>query len=314
MNSKQMHSSIVKQVSERPKKEAVLAVPIFVVVAVVIVVLCFGVLYGVLHYDDPVVAGVHQSPGFEPELFYRGLAQERDEDIVRGHAVRGVVVPHHYIASRMMADMFYRVSQQKPKTIILVGPNHYEAGDHPIIASQYGWGTPRGIVFPNNDILDDLVQRKTVFIDEDVMAREHSVGGLMPFVKQFAPSATVVPIIVKQGLTLEEIVRLSTALTAYAREAGVLIIASVDFSHFLSTQEANQKDQVTLELMRTRNYDKILTLNNDYMDSPPSLITLFTIMDTIGANTFKIIKHNNSGLLTQNKHSETTSYFTITFH
>lgn len=280
---------------------------------IAVVIVYISIANGLLKTQEPVVKGVHESPGFESELFYRSLAQERNENIVQGHHIKGMVIPHHYIAGSMMADMFHRLSQQKPETIIIIGPNHYEAGNHLMVTSNYGWNTHRGVVFPNSGIITDMVQKKEAFVDESVMANEHSTGGMMPFIKQFNSSAKVVPIIMKRGMSLEKISNLAASIAAYAKKKGTVVIASVDFSHYLPTREAGEKDQITLDLMHARDYKKIITLNNDYMDSPPALITLFKVMDEIGTNNLEVIEHKNSGTLIQDEYGETTSYFTIAF-
>jgi len=49
------------------------------------------------------------------------------------------------------------------------------------------------------------------------------------------------------------------------------------------------------------------------MDSPPSIITLLSVMDAAGAEHMEILDHSNSDKITGSISSETTSYFTVIF-
>src|SRR3989339_1720794 len=47
------------------------------------------------------------------------------------------IVPHHFLASDMTVGFFERISRSvKPKTIILIGPNHFKQGNNSISLSS----------------------------------------------------------------------------------------------------------------------------------------------------------------------------------
>ena len=50
-----------------------------------------------------------------------------------------------------------------------------------------------------------------------------------------------------------------------------LIIISIDFSHYLTEEEADKNDRITEDLILNSDIEKIVRLNNDYVDSPASL-------------------------------------------
>jgi MEMO1 family protein len=92
-----------------------------------------------------------------------------------------------------------------------------------------------------------------------------------------------------------------------------IFVASVDFSHYLSKDEAEKRDAITLALLEDFNVSTLLTLNNEYMDSPKSVALLFNIMNHNGVSAFRVLRHENSGTRTKNEFSEVTSYFTLVF-
>ena len=72
--------------------------------------------------------------------------------------ISGGIIPHHFLASELIADFFNQLSGQHPQTIILVGPNHYERGEFKVLTSLKGWDTPYGLLEPNKEFLEYLVE------------------------------------------------------------------------------------------------------------------------------------------------------------
>ena len=134
----------------------------------------------------------------------------------------------------------------------------------------------------------------------------------MPFIKYYLPQAKVVPIILHHDLSLEEANTLGTLIAEEAGE-GAVVVASVDFSHYLTRQEAEEKDKETLEALRQGNMGQIFSFGNDYLDSPPSLGVLFSVMKSWEITDFTVVKNTNSGEVLKNDQMETTSYFTMVF-
>jgi len=110
----------------------------------------------------------------------------------------------------------------------------------------------------------------------------------------------------------KEAEQIAQCLSNYV-DKGAVVIASVDFSHYLSREKAEQKDQETIKAMKERDFDKLLSFGNDHLDSPASLVTLFFTMERQGITEFEILAHTNSGILLGNDLIETTSYITLVF-
>lgn len=269
---------------------------------------------------DPLVqSGSAASKGiqplvfFEKDHFYEGVLYAKEHVRTNESRIVGGIVPHHLLPSFIIADFFSRITIQKPSTIIVIGPNHYEAGEHQVLSSDFDWQTPFGVVSPHYGIIEELKERKLLDIDNKVATNEHSVAGMMPYIKYYLPDAIVVPLMIKRSLSMEEINTLATELSKYS-EKGAVVVASVDFSHYLNANEAEQKDSVTLQAMRDFDYRRLLTLSNDYLDSPPSIAVLLSTMQKRGISTSELAHHTNSGILQHDPFQETTSYISLVFH
>ena len=93
-----------------------------------------------------------------------------------------------------------------------------------------------------------------------------------------------------------------------------VLVAPVDFSHYLRNKEAQEKDNITLEVLKNYDYRQLFALNNNYIDSPPSIAVLLMVMQKLGTTQMDVLYHTNSGELQKDDYIETTSYFSITYH
>ena len=182
----------------------------------------------------------------------------------------GGITPHHLAVGFILADFYYRLSWQKPTIIILLGPNHYERGNFKALTSLYGWQTPFGTVEPEEAIINTLVKQDLIRVDENTLPKDHALAGSMPFIKYYIPDAKVVPILISGRMTEKESVFLANRLKEFIK-GNVVIVAPVDFSHYLTNKEAQEKDKITLRVMKNFDYRQLFAMNNDYLDSPASV-------------------------------------------
>ena len=212
----------------------------------------------------------------------------------------------------MIAEVFNLLKDQEPPLIILIGPNHNNQGER-ISTSAWGWQTPFGVVETDRKVIEGLVNTSLVKVDDNVFSNEHSMGNLMPFIKYFLPKTKVVPIVFHHDLRKMEANLLSQYLSELVQENEAVIIASIDFSHYLTNKEAQQKDRETLRIIKNRNIAQFFNLGDDHLDSPGAMATMLLTMDRLNVEDFKVLGHTNSGILIGNDLIETTSYFTLVF-
>ena len=250
---------------------------------------------------------------YDKQSFFNGISESEKNKQFPAHKISGGIVTHHLFASFIISDFFQKLSLQKPETVVLIGPNHFEKGNSKILSSLYSWDTPFGIVHPNEQVINDLVDKKTLQIENQVLAEDHAVAVLMPYVKYYLPDTKVVPILLSGFLGLEEIQKLSDELS-HKIDDNTVVISAVDFSHYLMSKEASENDQLTLQLMKNREYSQILSLDNNYLDSAPSIIVLLMLMQSGNTTQMDLLHNTNSGEMQRNNTIETTSYFSIMYY
>jgi MEMO1 family protein len=228
--------------------------------------------------------------------------------------IMGGIVPHHLLADKMIAEFFKVASVKQPETVIIIGPNHTGAGVSKVHTGGWGWMTPFGILESDRGVTDYLVKTKIAETNFELMENEHSISAIVPYIKYFMPDAKIVPVLVSGTYTLKQSKELGESLEDLMKEKKCLFIASVDFSHYLSLEKANEMDEITRSALEDRNIQQINCMNNDFMDSPASIITLLAAMDEVKADNQKMLNHSNSAIIAENGYDYTTSYFTYIFY
>src|SRR3989344_7316112 len=260
--------------------------------------------------SDEKPRDIHQIKFFDERLFYKSLAKintvaKPDKEI------KGGIVPHHLLATEMISEFYAKFKNQKIETVIILGPNHKEVGDFPVLSGLSDWDTPFGKIETEKITVNELVGKNLAKIDDAALDGEHSVALHPPFIKHFLPKAKIAPIIISGKMKIEDVEKLSAALTKYARKKGTVIIASVDFCHYLPENIAAEKDKESFEAIKNFDFEKIYNFTNDNLDSPLSIIVLLHVLKRVNASELKLIKNLNSEYFTKSNSKETTSYFTI---
>jgi hypothetical protein len=293
--------------------------------SVLIGTLILGLIVGIirpLDFNNIKVLGLNNARKSESLLkanffaekeFYEGvLATENLKSSYNGEKVYGGVIPHHLLPGYILSDFFTKLAAQNPKKIIIIGPNHNEIGGVKPITSLANWQTQFGQLNSDYTSIASLADEGILVENNDVMLDEHSIGGILHYIKYYLPNTTIIPIILSGTNKEEDISALSSSLEKYIDEDTV-IVASVDFSHYLSSPEAIESDEVTKKVLEEFDYEHLYRLNNDYMDSPPSIGLLLNLMEKKEAKKMNLLFNTNSGQLLGNDTIQTTSYFSIFF-
>ncbi|NCS97942.1 MAG: AmmeMemoRadiSam system protein B [Candidatus Pacebacteria bacterium] len=223
--------------------------------------------------------------------------------------ITGSVIPHHLVANEMIIDVLSRIQAQNPESIFLLTPNHYEQGSTAVITSNKNWETPFGTTYIDKDIINKLTESDLVSIENDALSNEHAVAGLVHYFKYFLPDTKIIPLAVSNTLTLQSISEISALLESVSTPETV-IVTSVDFSHYLSSEESDKRDTLTIEAIKNDDYELLRSFSNEYLDSPSALITHLLLMKKY-EHSLTEIKNSNSGTMLSEPNSEGTSYFEL---
>ncbi|WP_157950187.1 AmmeMemoRadiSam system protein B [Vallitalea okinawensis] len=267
----------------------------------------------VITVSKPIFQIVDSKPFITHDNFYKTVSRQSSYE-TDSHLVGGIL-PHHDIASYMMADFYSSLAKvNEPEVIFIIGPNHYKRGERCQVG-LFNFSTYSGTVSSDEEIIMELMQRPE--IDQgayEIFKDEHSINIHMNYIDYFFDDVTVVPIILKETFDQKDLVLIADKIKEVSKGKNVFYLASVDFSHYLTLEEANDNDQLTSQLLTELNTEQIITLDDDYMDCPSAITLLIKILEQ-NDPVCAIVDHNNSAVILKDPSmEETTSYFSVFFY
>lgn len=193
--------------------------------------------------------------------------------------IAGGIVPHHLYVKDIIGNFFGSLPSENINNIIVIGADHEELGSSNITFD------------PSFD--------------------DQSMTAITPFIVSKYPGSKIVRVVLKSDISLAECQGLARKLLDIP--GNNLLIASIDFSHYLSSQRAEQNDKEMFDMIVRRDYTTILRLSPDYLDSRGSLVTTLIYFDQKSASNMNVLDNTNSGRR-GNPYAPTTSYFSIVFY
>ena len=208
--------------------------------------------------------------------------------------VYGMVVSHHIPTTiPRLVEFYSRLKQgQTVNNFIVIGPDHTDAGQAPITVSNASFFTAYGEVKPIEGLASKLEAENVAHIEEKPFDPEHSVGSQILVISKIFPGARVTPIILRSDTPKDYAEALGRTLSEYLDDNTVLI-ASVDFSHYLSTGQAMPIDEISGSIVRDLN---LSSLSLAKADSPSSLATFIEAMiqkNAIDVGDFIVLNTND---------------------
>lgn len=229
-------------------------------------------------------------------------------------SIQGCILPHHLTAVDMIHEVFQNVSRHKYEMVVLIGPDHESIQKGKIFTTLKDWQTPMGILETDREITSKLLENSFVLENDDKLTIEHSISGIVPFIKHYLDDAKVVSLALTKQTKLEDVDALIEDISENIDKEKTLFIASVDFSHYLDLESANEMDLISIDAIEKRNINKIMSFTNDNLDSPVSIATILKIMDKLNAENTFLLNRSNTELIVKTKNKETTSYLTYLFY
>lgn len=216
----------------------------------------------------------------------------------------GGICSHHFFVSRQIADFFAGLKNNPPKTIVILGPNHFGVGNGQILVSLYPYQTPWGVVEPDLNLAQKLIQGGIVLNDEKPFKLEHSISALVGFIKYYLPQTKIVPIIFKLNTPQTNADKLADELIKNLDDDS-FVLASVDFSHHVNRQTAIDQDKESIKAIENFDLEKIYDLK---IDSPPSIYALLKYLKSKNALNVDYRNFNAADLLNNPNYQDVTSY------
>jgi len=230
--------------------------------------------------------------------------------------VTGITVPHHLLVKNLTAEIFAIVSENEYETIIIISPDHFNGGETLFSTTTKDFKTVFGTLETDKKTVHTILSNPQIS-ESNLFKREHGIHAVTPFIKYHFPEVKIVPITIRINSKKEELDTLAKTLTeAINNDTNIyinstLVVQSTDFSHYLTEEQADIKDQQTTATLKSNDPDQILKLNQpDNIDSTGSQYIQSKLQKELFDSTLQIIHIENSNQYTEEKVEETTSYIT----
>ncbi|MGB2782536.1 MAG: AmmeMemoRadiSam system protein B [Atribacterota bacterium] len=248
---------------------------------------------------------------FESTLEILASDSGNKQDIISG------VVPHHLLAKEIIEDFFqYISSEEKVETLILLSPDHFHSGtlnnDNAFITLD--WESVSEKEDFDDIEIDSLLGKKLagenkIELNSSAIVYDHGITNLIPYIKKYFPESKFLPILIPIDITKEQIKHLVKTINTVT-PAQTIIIASVDFSHYLPSQAADFHDAKSIRVLL--NFEEE-NFKNIEVDCWQALYAARLFAKLRQKEVSRIIAHKNSVDFLNLELEETTSYFSVVF-
>ena len=211
----------------------------------------------------PAVAGRFY-PGNKSELkeqinsFYLAEKDQIDISYAKKNIIGGVVPHAGYMFSGYEAVHFFEIIKHTKKsvdTILILNPNHSGMGEPVALDTNHFWETPLG----NIEIDLDFKSKLDIPESEQAHKYEHSGEVMLPFLQHFLDQPfKILPIsITNQNYEISKLLANSIYEANQDLKKDILLIASSDFSHYVTPEEGASKDMLVLNEILDFNAEKV---------------------------------------------------------
>lgn len=226
-------------------------------------------------------------------------------------AIAAGVVPHHLVAEKLIKDFFVKVGQNQPSTIILAGPDHFSASS--ISGRSFITLNEQTTDWQGLKVDKELLDRAVNFgmaASNNYVEADHSIMGLLPFIKEYVSSSSIVPILVSSKAKLSELEELAAMFNEKSGQ-NTVVIASVDFSHYLPKAAADFHDVKSKAVLLDFKKEDF---GNIEVDSWQSLYLMRDFARLRHKEIAQVVGSGNSLSLDEATSSDSgTSYFSVLF-
>lgn len=192
------------------------------------------------------------------EKIYQHEEGKIKTDLAKRSIIGGVVPHAGYIFSAPQAVHFFSIvahSKQRFDTIIIVNPSHTGLGEDISLCGYSAWDTPFGPIEVDTEFAG-MTGLKTSPLAHN---QEHSGEVMLPLLKYFLNyDFKIVPITLRTQ-TPEKTTQIAQAIhkALIISNKKILVIASSDFSHYVSPEYGKKQDDYVIEEILKMNTDEI---------------------------------------------------------
>lgn len=165
-----------------------------------------------------------------------------------------LVLPHNPIFREKIKEIIIAHQEQIPQLILIFSPNHQDVGS-PVITDK-NW----------------LGENLKINADESLIKNEHGISVMGEVVKEIYPQGQIIPFAFRRAKNLQATVLLAEKIKKEIAGEKTLIIASVDFAHYLDFPQSEANNRQAWEALEKGDYATIMQFGSDYFDCPECLV------------------------------------------
>jgi len=215
-----------------------------------------------------------------------------------------LVSPHagYGYSGKTAAHGYKLIKNKLYKTVVILGAGHHKPFNGAAIYPRGAFKTSLGLLKIDEEFSAKLISGKTdIFVDESVFSGEHSIEAQLPFLQRSLSDFRIVPLVIGD-CSLANCKKIASSIKeAIGSRKDVLLVVSTDLYHGYDLKEAEQTDKLTLELIKSLDYEGLYYSLRDAKAQAcggfAAVIALNVAKDT-GYNKVEILNHTNSALVT----------------
>lgn len=226
-------------------------------------------------------------------------------------SIAAVVVPHHDIVKKQRLEfwrqLMRKIDSTAIKNVIIIGPNHFGENQQVISYDNTDWTTASASL---KNLLKDQNTIPAAFRkDTGLIKGDHAVVNLIGEVKQNFPNARFAPFLIGRDVSFEKLPMFTNYIETLCGKSDCLLIASVDFSHYLKEAVANAQDKRTVTLLaaKTLTENSLNKHGTIEADSPQALYVMQEFARARRLNYWWLQNQTNSAFGNPNT-TDTTSH------
>ena len=200
-----------------------------------------------------------------------------------GYMYSGMVAAHLY--SKIAEDGF-------PASFVILGPNHTGRGSGLSVAKD-DFQTPLGVAKLDHD-LAKMLRKGLVDEDPESHMYEHSIEVQLPFLQFIFPEIKFVPICM--GFQdYEAATSVGKTIRDAMKTKDIVVIASTDFSHYVTRDEAKKKDGMALQAIQAMDARGLYEVVRDQDISMCGYGPVIAMLTACSGGKATLLKYANSG-------------------
>jgi poly-gamma-glutamate synthesis protein (capsule biosynthesis protein) len=220
---------------------------------------------------------------------------------------KAIIINHHLFAPEIIASTLESSSDKEAQSVIIISPDHFEAGKTTVTMCDGIWETPYGTFEADNQLAQKLIEVNGVSVDCGPFAEEHGIKNIIGFVKHAYPNAKVLPIILSENTLLTTINRLAEIIS----EGDSTVVGSFDFTHNESISTTRLQDAASLTILSKIDTAKYETVT---VDSKKGILLLMEIAKSKKYSGFRPLFMTSASELVGSDSADNTSYITGYFY